>query len=113
LAQKISVENICRAQDAGNGSGSPAFLPAFRDQGRIKLDMPMRLSQRPSVENSGRTKLGLRVFGSTKPSEVSDLLPFAAASLASTQSGPSPQVWIARCSDVGKLCADISASRRK
>ena len=55
--------------------------------------MPMRLSQRPSVENLGRTRLGgLRVFGSTKPSEINDFLPFAAASLASTQSGPSPQV---------------------
>jgi len=41
----------------------------------------------------GRTRLGgLRVFGSTKPSEINDFLPFAAASRASTQSGPSPQV---------------------
>ena len=43
----------------------------------------MRLSQTPSAENSGAHKLsGLRVFGSTKPSEVNDFLPFAAASLA-------------------------------
>jgi len=57
----------------------------------MELDMPMRLSQRPSVENQGRTRLhGLRVFGSTKPSEVNDFLAFA--SLASTQSEPRPQV---------------------
>jgi hypothetical protein len=74
-----------------NGSRSRTLLPIFRDQGRMELDMPMRLSQRPSVENLGRTTLhGLRVFGSTKPSEVNDFLAFA--SLASTQSEPPPQV---------------------